>query len=188
MQAFLKRGFSHRPAQRHNHGMTGLHPALVNDEQLLAQCRLERLKRSGPGGQRRNKVETAVRLKHLPTGVVSEASERRSAAENQAAAMDRLRRLLAVEIRSESVTLAPSPLWRSRTAGGRISLNPAHADVPAMLAEALDQLAAADWDITTAAQRLEVTATQLTKLLKYESAALDALNSRRVERGLRPLN
>lgn len=167
--------------------MSDAHPALLTDLQLVGQCDLERLKRSGPGGQRRNKVETAVRLRHRPSGLIAEASERRSAAQNQAVALSRLRRLLAIHVRSAAAPERPSALWVSRCVSGRIALSPQHADVPAMLTEALDHLKAADWDLAAAARRLQVSGTQLTRLLKMEPAALEALNARRRDRGLRPL-
>lgn len=44
----------------------------------------------GPGGQRKNRKETAVRLTHPPSGVVVVASERRSQAQNREIAFERL--------------------------------------------------------------------------------------------------
>jgi protein subunit release factor B len=50
---------------------------------------------SGPGGQKRNKTQNAVRLRHRPSGVVVTASERRSLEANRVAAFARLVRRLA---------------------------------------------------------------------------------------------
>ena len=111
------------------------HPTLLTTDELLAECDARRLRRSGPGGQHRNKVETAVALVHRPTGVRAEANERRSQAQNRTVAVFRLRLKLALAVRAaRDKHTAPSPLWRSRCHGGRIAVNPSHDDFPAMLA------------------------------------------------------
>jgi protein subunit release factor B len=59
-------------------------------ESLERDCEIEFFVAGGPGGQHRNKVETGVRLKHLPTGIVVTATERRSQSANRAAAYERM--------------------------------------------------------------------------------------------------
>jgi protein subunit release factor B len=67
----------------------------LRDDELLAQCEVQAHRAGGPGGQHRNKTETAVRLVHRPTGVVAEGKDQRSRAQNLAAALARLREKLA---------------------------------------------------------------------------------------------
>src|SRR6476661_4227516 len=135
------------------------HPATIDPASLAAECDLRTTRRSGPGGQNRNKVETAVILTHRPTGIVAEAAERRTQGENRRQALFRLRLRLALEIRRPLDLLGPdryrpSDLWRSRCRGGRIVVNPEHDDFPALLSEALDLLAATDHDPKRAADAL----------------------------------
>jgi len=61
---------------------------------LLAECDVTTFRASGPGGQHRNRRESAVRLRHRPTGIVVVASERRSQHQNKAVALERLERKL----------------------------------------------------------------------------------------------
>jgi protein subunit release factor B len=62
------------------------------DPQVLKkQVVIETYRSSGPGGQRKNKVETAVRVKHLPSGITVVATEHRSQSENRTLAFERLR-------------------------------------------------------------------------------------------------
>jgi len=61
---------------------------------LKRQVTLETYRSRGPGGQRKNKVETAVRLRHLPSGITVIATEHRSQAENRKLAFERLRERL----------------------------------------------------------------------------------------------
>ncbi|HYZ89144.1 MAG TPA: peptide chain release factor-like protein [Myxococcales bacterium] len=67
----------------------------MSDDALLAQCDVQVHRAGGPGGQHRNKTETAVRLVHRPTGLVAEGKDQRSRTQNLAAALQRLREKLA---------------------------------------------------------------------------------------------
>jgi hypothetical protein len=164
------------------------HPAAFDIGRLLAECRTRRGRRSGPGGQHRNKVETAIVVTHEPTGVTGTATERRSQQQNRQAAIFRLRVNLALQVRMpRDGAASPSVLWQDHCRGGRIVVRATHADFPALLAESLDVLAACDMDVQAAAGTLGVTASQLTRFLKLESGALAQVNRRRRELGLRPL-
>jgi hypothetical protein len=164
------------------------HPAELSDEALLQQCVMRRVRRSGPGGQHRNKVETGIELVHSPTGLTAEASERRSQAQNRAMAIRRMRVTLAIEVRGSIETnTAASPLWRSRCRGGHLRVNPDHADFPPLLAEALDVVAAEVWNMQSAAARLGCSTSQLTRFVALEHRALAKVNAERAKSGLRPL-
>jgi protein subunit release factor B len=57
---------------------------------LERDCEMEFFVAGGPGGQHRNKVETGVRLTHRPSGLVVNATERRSQSANREAAFERM--------------------------------------------------------------------------------------------------
>lgn len=164
------------------------HPAACDPEQLWRQCEMRQLRRSGPGGQHRNKVQTAVSLRHLPTGVLAEASERRSQEQNRSVALFRLRVNLALDIRrpwrSEH---GPSPLWQSRCVSGHLKVSSSHDDFPSLLAEAIDALAASEADPKQAARSLGCTPSGLIRLLKIEPRALALVNQWRQDRQLHVL-
>jgi protein subunit release factor B len=50
----------------------------LSDDELLRQCAVDTYRASGPGGQKRNKTSSAVRLRHLPSGLSVIAEESRS--------------------------------------------------------------------------------------------------------------
>jgi len=166
--------------------VTAVHPAARPPDELLAECKATAVRRSGPGGQHRNKAHTGVVLVHSPTGVRAEASERRSRAQNLQAALFRLRVNLALAVRGPAPA-GPSARWRARVRDGRLLVRADHVDFPALLAEALDVLAAHEHEVLSAAPWLGLTPTQLVKLLGKEPRALAALNAARAAKGLRAM-
>jgi hypothetical protein len=170
--------------ERTSRGLGRLHPARLEPEVLSAECDFRATRRSGPGGQNRNKVETAVILTHRPTGISAEAAELRTQGENRRRALFRLRLKLAVEIRIPTVTppgeaYLPSTVWQKRCRAGRIVINPEHNEFPALLSEALDVLAETDHDPKRASMVLGCSPSQLVKLLQEEPRALNLVNDRR---------
>lgn len=63
----------------------------ASDDDLLKECEVETLRSSGPGGQHVNKTESAVRLRHLPSGVVVSSQQERSQHRNKAICLKKLR-------------------------------------------------------------------------------------------------
>ena len=62
-----------------------------SDDELLRECDVETFRSSGPGGQHVNKTESAVRLRHKPSGVVVTSQEERSQHRNKQLCLDKLR-------------------------------------------------------------------------------------------------
>lgn len=168
--------------------MTGKqHPAELSPEQLLKQCEVTRTRRSGPGGQHRNKVETAIVIVHKPTGVRAEASEERSQPRNQTVAITRLRLQLAIEVRSDEARQQPSELWQSRCRGGRLRVSENHDDFAALIAEALDFLVTNNLDHKVTAAALTCSVSQLTRFLATVPRVLQWVNRQRDSAGLHRL-
>jgi protein subunit release factor B len=59
-------------------------------ERLARECEITPFKSSGPGGQKKNKTESSVRVKHLASGITRIATESRSQHRNREAALERV--------------------------------------------------------------------------------------------------
>lgn len=168
------------------------------DEELLAQCEAKVHRSSGPGGQHRNKVSTAVRLHHRPTGITAQGYDTRSQHQNKQAALARLRIKIACQVRRpvnredyripEVLSLclfAP----RKGPAGAPRRLQVGRKDHrfwPAAQ-RLLDLLAACEGRLAEAAGMLGITTSNLASVLKADRHVYAAAGAIRKSHGLGPL-
>ncbi len=165
---------------------------LASDDQLVAQCEVDRYRASGPGGQHRNKTESAVRLRHRLTGVSAIGEDSRSQSENKLHAVRRLRSAIALAVR-EPVQLEPyavPPRLAALVAAGTAPLGAKTRLTGAYwagIAELLDLLVAGHLEIAATAQRLGITTGALSKLLLHDDQVARVVNDLRRAAQMRPL-
>ena len=165
---------------------------LASDDALIAQCEVDRYRASGPGGQHRNKTESAVRLRHKLTRVTAIGEDSRSQSENKLHAVRRLRSAIALEVR-EPVRIedyVPSPRLRAFVAAGTAPLGAKTkltGEYWASIAELLDLLVGGDLEIAATAQRLGITTGAMSKLLLHDDQVARVVNDLRRAKGMRAL-
>ncbi|HEY1555996.1 MAG TPA: peptide chain release factor-like protein [Kofleriaceae bacterium] len=165
---------------------------LASDDSLIAQCEVDRYRASGPGGQHRNKTESAVRLRHRASGASAIGEDSRSQSENKMHAVRRLRAAIALDVR-EPVALdgfQPSARLAALVAGGTAPLGAKTRQTGeywAAIAELLDLIVAGGLEIGATAQRLGITTGALSKLVLHDDHVARAVNDLRRGRGMRPL-
>lgn len=144
----------------------------LTDAELIAQCDVDTYRASGPGGQKRNKTSSAVRLRHEPTGLIAIAEESRSQHENKAKAVKRLRRTIYLALREpvDPAGIATEPeLAVVLDADHRLAV-PSAKDLRFWPAAAivLDLLAAAGAQVSTAAETLGTSTANLIAFLELD--------------------
>jgi ribosome-associated protein len=82
---------------------------------LERECEITPYRSSGPGGQKKNKTESSVRVVHRPSGLVRIATESRSQSANRLLALDRIRQALEIRRRRPKPRHATTP-----TAGSQV--------------------------------------------------------------------
>jgi hypothetical protein len=157
-----------------------------DDARLLAECEVHIHRTGGPGGQHRNKVASAVRLVHRPSGYIVTATERRSQHENKANALRRLREAIAVGLRCVP---PPAVVWPESVSitDGRLRVNEKNPALWEVLGLVLDEVAACGGQVGQVADRLGVTTSSLTRVLAENPKAFAEANRLRRQVGLPPL-
>jgi len=161
---------------------------LPSDAALLAECNVDTYRASGPGGQKRNKTESAVRLRHRPSGLIVIAEESRSQPENKTRALRRLRKAMALRLRRpvepEGV---PAEVQACIDKGGRLDVGQRDARYLPAVATALDLFVAYRGSVADTARRLGLTTGNLSSFLTSDDDVFVEANRLRATFGLRPL-
>ncbi len=152
----------------------------LSDDALLRQCTVVTCRGSGPGGQKRNKTSSAVRLLHKPSGISAENDESRSQHTNRLFAIRSLRLKIALKIR-----LAPpvAPLGKAPGVNSDPFL--------LWLARLFDMLDAVGYRISDAVPSVGLSTNQILKEIEKIPAAWQELNAQRTAHSLptlRPKN
>jgi hypothetical protein len=150
------------------------------DAALLAQCAVDTYRASGPGGQKRNKTSSAVRLRHLPTGTLVIAEESRSQHENKTKALIRLRRQLFLDLREPPASVPG-------LTDGKLELTRKHPDFWPAAGAVLDHLYSSGGQVSTAAAAIGSTTGQLVGFLARDVKLWQTANELRLAAGLKPL-
>jgi hypothetical protein len=170
----------------------------ADDTALLGECDIHIYKASGPGGQHRNKVSSAVRLRHRSTGISAVANDSRSQHDNRRLALNRLRMNLALQLRRsgapEDTPIPPIlaeclhvPKKGAPAAEQRLTIGRKDSRFWSVAALLLDRLAVAEGRLAPVAQQLKITTGNLTAVLKSDRHLLAAAQEIRRQHGQRPI-
>ncbi len=171
----------------------------LDDDALLAECDVHIYKASGPGGQHRNKVSSAVRLHHRPTGLSAHGDDSRSQHTNKRLAVKRLRMQIALAVRRPADPAAwarrlPEPLAgaivrpaKAAADGGRIQVGRKDERFWPVAGVLLDLLDACDGRLADTAATLGVSTSNLVSHLKKDRHLFAAAGGIRKAHGHGPL-
>jgi len=165
----------------------------LSDDQLLRQCEVDTYRASGPGGQKRNKTSSAVRLRHLPSALIVIAEESRSQHENKVKALRRLRQALFLKLRrplteAELARCGDLPeIAGAKNAAGRVDLGRKDPRFWPAAGVALDVLDALQARVHETAVALGVSTGNLLTFLQIEPKVWEQANILRRRHGQKPL-
>ena len=162
----------------------------MDEKQFLKQCKTDTYAASGPGGQKRNRTYSAVRLTHIQTGISVIAEESRSQTENRTRALKRLRKTMALCLRKDPLTSGfriPDSIssYLNGNAAGR--MNSRNVLYPLFCATILDAIFYARGSMGIAGETLGVSTGQLSRIISRDPGLFHAANIIREYFQCRPL-
>ena len=171
-----------------------------DETELLKDCRVDTYKSHGPGGQRKNKVETAVRLVHEPSGISAQGHQTRSQGRNKTLALRNLRMHIACACRQPqdlNQLAVPDEIAECFQRSPRHA-SPRHAELRLALpggnrrfwpvaAFVLDVFDAAEGQLSRASHALGISTANLAAFLRSHRHLLPAAQAIRKAHGHSPL-
>ena len=166
---------------------SNLRPEIGDDSALLLECEVDTYRASGPGGQKRNKTESAVRLRHRASGLLIIAEESRSQAENRSRALRRLKKALALRLRQPAVDGIPDAVSACVGRDRRLRVGQRDTRYLPAAAAVLDVLAVEEGVLAATAARLGLSTGNLSSFLTADEDLLVEANRLRTQFNLRSL-
>ena len=88
--------------------------ARMSADEIARDCEVDVFRATGPGGQGVNTTDSAVRMRHVPTGVTVTARESRSQFQNRASCLRKLRAIFERRARPPKVRKPTKPSKRAK--------------------------------------------------------------------------
>jgi len=166
----------------------------LSEAELLRESEVDTYRASGPGGQKRNKTSSAVRLRHLPSGLIVIAEESRSQHENKAKALRRLKRATFLDLRDiipadllKPELVADMPAIAVAIEDGSLHLRAKEERFWPAAGAVLDLLAAVSARVSDAAALLGISTGNLVSFLETDPKLWQQANNLRASHGQKPL-
>ena len=150
---------------------------MLPETEFIRFCTLDFFKSSGAGGQHRNKTSSAVRVTHKETGLTAEDCTERSQHRNRNNAIQKLKLLIALNIRQPSESDLP-----------RMECSMSAPDYPLFVAQVFDILEECGYDHKSSAAKCRISSSALLKKLARDPKIFQEFNRRRELLGLPKLN
>jgi hypothetical protein len=148
---------------------------IADDDEFLRDCKLDWFQASGPGGQKRNRKYSAVRLLHLPTKIFVEEVHSRSQNNNRHNAIKKLKLQIAVTITGPEIGVF------------RYNVSMSNNEYPVCIARVFDILRECEFSVSESAIKLHLSTSKLVKFLGRDEFLWREVNNKREKLGMKRL-